>query len=140
MPFADITPHECIFISQCIDALWQQINYKVLPIELTPASGYKKLFLAEADRVFAYGLEAVTNPQAEPHLIFRGTTYPAGQGFITTVNTDLEAFETAGKNFIKQVGQTLLTGLRNKQNNGATRPWLDRPRVLTNQPLINDNK
>ncbi len=97
LPFADMSPYESISIPQYVDGSWQRVDYKVTPIELTPTYGFKKLFLAEHDRVFAYGLEPIHNPNAESHLIFMGTTYPAGQGFFTTVNTDLEAFETAGK-------------------------------------------
>lgn len=97
LPFSDLTPYESMAIPQYINGEWKLIDYKVVPIELTPTSGYKKLFLAEQDRVFAYGLEPIINLNAEPHLIFMGTTYPAGQGFVTTINTDLEAFESAGK-------------------------------------------
>lgn len=97
LPFADMSPYEFISIPQHVGGNWQLVDYRVVPIELTPTSGFKKLFLADHDRVFAYGLEPINNPGAESHLIFMGTTYPAGQGFSTTVNTDLEAFETAGK-------------------------------------------
>ena len=97
LPYADPSPYEYISIPQCIEGKWELVEYKVVPIELTPTSGFKRLFLADHDRVFAYGLEPINNPKAEPHLAFMGTTYPAGQGFVTTVNTDLEAFETAGK-------------------------------------------
>ncbi|QRN04160.1 hypothetical protein GH742_09895 [Legionella sp. MW5194] len=97
LPFSDITPYECFTIPQCINKRWQMVHYKVVPIELTPVSGFKKLFLSEEDRVFAYGLEPINHPDASPHLVFMGTTYPAGQGFVSQVNTDLEGFETAGK-------------------------------------------
>ncbi len=96
-PYADPSSYESIAIPQHVDGRWQLIHYKVVPIELTPASGFKKLFLADHDRVFAHGLEPIHHPTAEPHLTFMGTTYPAGQGFSTTINTDLEAFETPGK-------------------------------------------
>lgn len=97
LPYADITPYESFTIPQCINTQWVMVDYKVVPIELTPTTGFKKLFLNDEDRVFAYGLEPITNLSAESHLIFMGTTYPAGQGFLTQVNTDLESFETAGK-------------------------------------------
>ena len=73
------------------------VDYKVVPIELTPTTGFNQLFINDEDRVFAYGLEPISHPTAKPHLIFMGTTYPAGQGYVTQVNTDLEAFETVGK-------------------------------------------
>ncbi|AHE66262.1 hypothetical protein [Legionella oakridgensis] len=97
LPYADINPYESFAIPQWLGGRWQLVDYKVVPIELTPTVGFETLVLSEYDRVFAYGLEPIHHPQAEPHLLFMGTTYPAGQGFYTTVNTDLEAFETAGK-------------------------------------------
>lgn len=97
LPYADITPYESFAIPQWVNGSWQLVDYKVVPIELTPTWGFTKLFLKNDDRVFAYGLEPINNPDASPHLIFMGTTYPAGQGFHTQVNTDLEGFETVGK-------------------------------------------
>ena len=97
LPFSDITPYESFNIPQYIQGTWQMVAYKVTPIELTPTTGFKQLFIHDEDRVFAYGLEPITHPDAEPHLIFMGTTYPAGQGFLTQINTDLEPFETVGK-------------------------------------------
>ena len=90
LPFADISAHQSFRIPQYIDKHWVMVDYKVVPIELTPTSGVEKLFIHDRDRVFAYGLEPIDNPDAEPHLIFMGTTYPAGQGFMTQVCSDLE--------------------------------------------------
>lgn len=115
LPFADITPYESIAIPQYVDNKWQLIDYKVVPIELTPTSGFKKLFIHEYDRVFAYGLEPISHPNAEPHLIFMGTTYPAGQGFSTTIKTDLEAFETAGKKLYRE-GHKKISDWLNRQH------------------------
>jgi hypothetical protein len=116
LPFADISPYESMAIPQYVDDRWQLIDYKIVPIELTPTSGLKKLFLADHDRVFAYGLEPIHNTQAESHLVFMGTTYPAGQGFFTTINTDLEAFETAGKKLYRS-GQANINRWLNQQTN-----------------------
>lgn len=96
LPYADITPYESFTIPQWVNEQWQLVDYKVMPIELTPTSGFTKLFLANDDRVFAYGLEPMNNSHASPHLIFMGTTYLAGQGFHTQVDTDLESFATVG--------------------------------------------
>ncbi len=96
LPFADITPYEYFVIPQFIDNTWTQVHYRVTPIELTPIKGVESLFIHDEDRVFAYGLEPIINKSAESHLIFMGTTYPAGQGFYTQIFTDLEAFETPG--------------------------------------------
>lgn len=96
LPFADITPYESFQIPQYIDGQWQLVDYKVIPIELTPTTGLRKLFLYDADRVFAYGLEPLFDNNAQPHLIFMGTN-AVGQGLLSQLNTDLEPFETAGK-------------------------------------------
>ncbi len=95
LPFADIAPHHTFKIPQCIDGVWELVEYRVVPIELTPTHGVDKLFLNDSDRVFAYGLEPMDNANAEPHLIFMGTTYPAGQGFVTQVCSDVKN-ETPG--------------------------------------------
>ncbi|CDZ78167.1 hypothetical protein BN59_02475 [Legionella massiliensis] len=102
LPFSDLNPFESMAIPQWIDGSWRMVDYKVTPIELTPTSGFRKLFINDDDRVFAYGLEPIRDSEAEPHLIFMGTTYPAGQGFNVQVNTDLEAFETPGKILYRQ--------------------------------------
>ncbi|QDP72491.1 hypothetical protein FOG18_07950 [Legionella israelensis] len=96
LPYSDITPYESFRIPQWVNGSWQKIEYKVVPIELTPRYGWKTIAIQEQDRVFAYGLEPIFNTQAESHLIFMGTTYPAGQGFWTQINTDVQAFHTAG--------------------------------------------
>jgi hypothetical protein len=112
LPFSDLNPHESITIPQYIDGHWQRVEYKVTPIELTPTSGFKKQFIYDEDRVFAYGLEPITNKKAKPHLIFMGTTYPAGQGFVSQVNTDLEAFETVGKKLYRTGRKKIIDWLK----------------------------
>lgn len=96
LPYGDLNPYEFIRIPQYIDAQWVQIEYKVRPIELTPDHGWESWLIQEQDRVFAYGLEPLNHPAAEPQLIFMGTTFPAGQGFWAQILTDLQAFRTVG--------------------------------------------
>ncbi len=96
LPFADIGPYECFKIPQYVAGSWQSVTFKVTPIELTAQSGWATVWLNDARRVFAYGLEPVNNQQAQPWLLFMGTTYPAGQGFLTQIATDLEPFATVG--------------------------------------------
>ncbi|KTD36787.1 hypothetical protein Lnau_1771 [Legionella nautarum] len=103
LPFSDPNPYESFMIPQLIDGQWRKVEYKVTPIELTPTKGFSKLFIDEYDRVFAYGLTPLIDNEAEPHLIFMGTTYPAGQGFSAQVDTDLEP-GTPG-NFLYQHGR-----------------------------------
>lgn len=101
LPLADLTPYESIKLPQCIDSQWMLVEYHVVPIELTHQTGIRRLFLQDHDRVFAYGLEPIVNHQAKPHLIFMGTTYPAGQGFVPQINTDLKGFETVGESLYR---------------------------------------
>lgn len=89
-------PYEFITLPQCIQGVWERVDYHVKPIELTATEGVEKLFIADHDRVFAYGLEAISNDEADPHLIFMGTTYPTGQGFLMQIYTDFEGFNTIG--------------------------------------------
>ncbi|KTC93821.1 MULTISPECIES: hypothetical protein [Legionella] len=89
LPFSDPNPYESFIIPQLIEGQWRKVEYKITPIELTPTKGFSKLLIDEYDRVFAYGLTPLIDTEAEPHLIFMGTTYPAGQGFSTQVDTDL---------------------------------------------------
>ncbi len=115
LPFGDITPYESISIPQYIQGKWELVDYKVVPIELTPTSGFEKLFMTESDRVFAYGLEPISHRDAEPHLIFMGTTYPAGQGLATQLYTDLEAFETPGKQLYRTGRERILKWINQQQ-------------------------
>ena len=73
--FADLNPYEFISVPQRINGEWQLVDYKVVPIELTPTSGIEKLFIWEADRVFAHGLEPIACDQAEPHLFLQELHY-----------------------------------------------------------------
>ncbi|WP_133140740.1 hypothetical protein [Legionella genomosp. 1] len=108
LPYGDITPYESFHIPQFVNGQWIKVEYKVTQIELTPTSGLKKLFLSDNDRVFAYGLTPVNNKDAEPHLVFMGTTYPAGQGFWQQVKTDLEDVETAGKELYRSGNKNVI--------------------------------
>lgn len=97
LPYFDMSPYEFVALPQYINDRWVMVDYKVTPLELTPKSGFKKLFMTEYDRIFAYGLEPINQLDAEPQLVFMGTSYPGGLGFFSAIETDLEAFETAGK-------------------------------------------
>ncbi|MDP3706387.1 MAG: hypothetical protein Q8R24_10870 [Legionellaceae bacterium] len=104
LPYADIKPDDKFKIPEW-DALaktWNLVKYEVSAIELTPTWGVGALVLDDNERVFAYGLTPMhghhrhfrSSPQ--PHLIFPGTTYPAGQGFTSQVFANLEWFSTPG--------------------------------------------
>lgn len=93
LPYADLSPYESITIPQYINNQWEFVEYFVNPIELTEEN---KLTDKENDRVFAYGLEPIAHRNATPHLIFMGTTFPAGKGFVSQITSNFEAFETIG--------------------------------------------
>src|SRR3989338_1471783 len=97
LPYTGLNDLDEIAIPQWVDGSWQLIKYNITPIELTGRKGVSRLFIREQDRVFAYGLTPQT-PGAQAHLIFMGTTYPAGQGFWSQIMNDLQGFATAGQN------------------------------------------
>lgn len=101
LPYSDLTPYESIQIPQYIDDQWELVEYHVTPIELTDQSEYQLHFLQDDDRVFAYGLEPLIHHRAKSLLIFMGTTYPAGQGFVSQIKTDLKAFQTVGESLYR---------------------------------------
>jgi len=96
LPYSDLTPYESIKIPQCVEEEWVLVDYYITPLELTATKRPGKYIFQENDRVFAYGLEPIANLKAESHLIFMGTTYPAGQGFVTQINSDFKGFTTVG--------------------------------------------
>lgn len=117
LPYADLTPWETIAMPQWIDGHWDLVLYQVEPIELTSQSnpqGFffkvldgvfpwaKRFFTKDQDRVFAYGLKPIINTKAQSHLIFMGTTYPVGQGFIRHIDTDLKGLESVGTSLYQQ--------------------------------------
>lgn len=110
LPYSDITPYEFFRIPQYINDEWVLVDYYVNPIELTSKADNQ---ITDEDRVFAYGLEPLDHEDAPSHLIFMGTTYPAGQGFVTQVTSDMQAFETVGRSLY-------LSGQHNVYD------WLDR--------------
>ncbi|MDF1684892.1 MAG: hypothetical protein P1U36_09610 [Legionellaceae bacterium] len=117
LPFADLKPGNIFYIPHLIHGTWQRVGYRVEPIELTPTRGFETLFIHDNDRVFAYGLKPVGCEQAQPHLIFMGTTYPAGQGFEPGITTDLER-ETVG-NYLYRTGHEKITAWLKRQANKA---------------------
>lgn len=104
LPYSDLTPYESIKIPQLINSKWEFVDYYVTPIELTSQKGIQGYFIRDQDRVFAYGLQAINNERAQSHLIFMGTTYPAGQGFVPQVDSDFRAFDSVG-NSLYQTGR-----------------------------------
>ncbi|WP_454783973.1 hypothetical protein [Legionella sp. WA2024007413] len=116
LPYGDLTPYESIKIPQCINGNWELVEYQVKPIELTKRSGWARFFIQDTDRVFAYGLEPLFHKGAESHLIFMGTTYPAGQGFIPQVNTDSNGSETVGESLYIMGRKRIHEWLKSQKN------------------------
>ncbi|KTD43636.1 hypothetical protein [Legionella quateirensis] len=113
LPYADLTPFESIKIPQCVNGEWELVEYSVNPIELTEENKYT---IREPDRVYAYGLEPIINRNAESHLIFMGTNYPTGQGFLPQIVTDFEAFETVGSSLYLSGRQRILDWLSRQKD------------------------
>lgn len=106
-PIGDPNPYESLTMPQWIENQWVMVEYSVTPIELTNHKGKNEWIHKDYDRVFAYGLEPINNLEAQPHLIFMGTTYPAGQGFIPQITTDMKGFETVGYSLYQQARERL---------------------------------
>lgn len=96
MGYFETSPYETFSIPRYIDNKWELVTHTVTHIELTPTSGFSKIFYSESDRIWALGLEPLDNDKAPSHLIIPGTTYPEGQGFFTALDTDLDPFQTPG--------------------------------------------
>ena len=111
LPYSDLTPYESIKIPQLIDDQWELVDYYVTPIELTSQKGIQRYFIRDRDRVFAYGLQAINNERAQSHLIFMGTTYPAGQGFVPQVDSDFKAFDSVGYSLYQTGRENILRWL-----------------------------
>ena len=116
LPYGDLTPYESFKIPQCIDGHWELIEYQVTPIELTERPWWQRFFTYDYDRVFAYGLKPIVHKKAESHLIFMGTTYPAGQGFFTQIKTDSKGFESIGLSLYRSGRERIQTWLSQQKN------------------------
>ncbi|MGC1181794.1 hypothetical protein [Legionella sp.] len=110
LPYSDLTAYESIKVPQLIEEKWQLVEYQVKPIELTKGNEW------DQDRVFAYGLEPLFQRKAESHLIFMGTTYPAGQGFLSQINANARGFESVGKILYQTGRKRIHTWLEQQEN------------------------
>ncbi|EHL30316.1 hypothetical protein [Legionella drancourtii] len=110
LPYSDLTAYESIKVPQCIDGVWELVEYQVKPIELTKGDE------RDVDRVFAYGLEPLFQRKAESHFIFMGTTYPAGQGFLTQINANTKGFESVGESLYRTGRARIQAWLEQQEN------------------------
>jgi len=97
VPFA-YPPKDCkIDVPQFINGEWKMIPYTIQPIELTAQRSNVPLIFNHCDRIWAFGLAPqIKNPNILPWLLYQGTTYPSGSGFITQVMSDMKPFQTVG--------------------------------------------
>lgn len=115
LPFTGLNPYQPVEIPQLVNGAWQMVQYEVTPIELTPTTGLRKaLYVYDIDRVFAYGLEPVNCADALPHILFKGTTYPADEGHFWQMYTNLEGFQTPGYDLYEN-GRERITAFLDKQ-------------------------
>jgi hypothetical protein len=101
-----------ICIPQFMNHRWELVEFQITTIELTPKTGFASLWVQESDRTYAYGLHT-TQEGIEPLLIFSGTTYPAGAGFLTHIKNDLQAFQSAGYALFQSGKARILQWLNN---------------------------
>ena len=116
LPYSDLTPYESFKIPQCVSGHWELVEYQVTPIELTATSNWRHLFIYDHDRIFAYGLTPFFQPKAESHLIFMGTTYPAGQGFLTQIKADAKGIESVGRSLYQTGRERIHQWLEQQEN------------------------
>lgn len=79
-PFMDPEENETVLLPQKINGQWACVRYHFNKIDISPQSGLLSKLIEDEDRIYAYGLEPVDNKDAQPYLLFIGTTYPSGQG------------------------------------------------------------
>lgn len=89
LPLAGIKTGQEYLIPAYDGNKWQLVNYKVMPIELSPTSGLGRLVLADNNRLFAYGFApkkpTAPNFNPPPRLVFISPEYPAQQGFLANL-------------------------------------------------------
>lgn len=79
---------EKIQIPQKIGGSWQLIEFKIEKIRLTP-----KIL---GSPVYAFGLKPVNPKKGSPLLIFKGTTFPQDNGFLTSIIADFTPLHSVG--------------------------------------------
>lgn len=98
---------EVVEVPKLIDGKWEKVAYHTQKIQLTPSW--------MGSPIVALGLTAKNAP---PQLIFKGTTYPADDGFLLSLLTDLTPMESVGQTAFTQGGKVLSHWLRTHTDNG----------------------
>lgn len=91
LPLASIKPDQIYTIPTYVDSdsTWQNYDYVVSPIELSPTYGIGRLVLTDRDRLFAYGLTplktAKENDFIPPRRLIFTDPYPGQQGYLASL-------------------------------------------------------
>ena len=102
IPYIEPENNSVLKVPQYINGSWQYVEYRVTYIELTDPSRKSFISFKDRDRVFAFGLNPVRkDSEAHPILILPGTSYPAGQGFLSHIDSDFHAFHGTGEKLYK---------------------------------------
>lgn len=80
LPFLDPLEGEEISIPHLIGQEYKLVNYFFTRINISPQTGLLAKLMTKEYEIYAYGLTPVDEKNAPSHLLFMGTTYPAGQG------------------------------------------------------------
>ncbi|MCC5792944.1 MAG: hypothetical protein JJT82_10115 [Legionellaceae bacterium] len=108
LPYIEPVENEPLAIPRYYDNRWQLVDYRIDVIELTDSSIQDSVFLSARDRVYAFGLRPCSQPMARAILVLPGTTYPAGQGFLSHLDADFDAFYGTGEQLYLGAKQRLL--------------------------------
>lgn len=79
-PFLDPENGEEVTMPHKIADAWHMVRYQFEKIDISPQGGLLASLLEEEDRLYAYGLSPISHADAQPILLFMGTSYPSGQG------------------------------------------------------------
>lgn len=103
MLYVEPEKNSVLWVPQYIEGAWQMVDYQVDYIELTNPDKKNTFAFSQRDRVFAFGLTpSYDHRLAHPLLIFPGTTYLAGQGFSSHLDSDFRPFQGTGESLYLQ--------------------------------------
>lgn len=90
LPFFDFEDQSKVYLLRLIEGEWRLVSYILHYIPLVKGE------------IYAYGLEPQGEPHAAPILIFRGTPYPAAQGFLEALWSDLHPIKSIGQEIFEK--------------------------------------
>lgn len=110
-------PHETVTVPIFDEQkkLWQTVEYQITPIEMSPQKGIWRWFMNDEDRLFSYGLSAISAKDAPSLLLHRGTTWPTSQGIMMQILADSWSNKTPGEIFFEWGGKKLEAWLNGEE-------------------------